>query len=110
MTKTAKAIEQLVKIAEKQQKIINKLAQELSAQQFQPQVSTKRPAEAILNALPANVRAGVQHLELHGEEVRLAVKPGANAQAVYNGVFKTVTDLQNQNVLQGASYKITVIS
>lgn len=108
-----KVIEQLVKIAEKQQKIINKLAQDMNqppAQSYStPQVSQKRPAEAILNALPANVKAGVAILEVHGEEVRLRVKPGVNEQAVYDGVFKAVTQLQNSNVLQGGSYTIKMV-
>ena len=103
-----KVIEQLVKIAEKQQKIINKLAQEMP-QALQPQSTQKRPAEAILAALPPNVKAGVEILEVHGEEVRLRLKPGGNQQAVYDGVMKTVTDLQNSNVLSGASYTVKVV-
>ncbi len=109
-----KVIAQLIKIADKQQKIINRLAQALPApdaqeapQHLEPATSTKRPAEAILAALPPN--SGVQILEVHGEEVKVKVKPGANQQAVYNIVSKTVTSLQQSNVLQGSSYKISLV-
>lgn len=108
-----KVIAQLIKIAEKQQKIINRLAQaapagsEPAPQHLEPATTTKRPAEAILAALPPN--SGVQILEVHGEEVKVRAKPGANQQAVYNAVFKTVTQLQQSNVLQGSSYKISFV-
>lgn len=106
-----KVIEKLVAIADKQQKIINKLAQaqagELS-QHIDPSKAPKTPARALLDALPANVRSLVVNIEAHGQDMVVMFKPGAKNQANYNAVLKTLQDLTNKNMIQD-SYNLKAV-
>jgi hypothetical protein len=103
-------------VLKKQQAAIEKLAQVLSPQRFEPAHPSKREAETIFNALPAGVRAMVQHLEVqlgaggHGKEVKVQVKPGQNPNAVLQGAQATVKHLEQQNMLiPGATYTVQVV-
>ena len=116
-------IKQLFKIAENQQKIINKLAgfdvdpvpSLLPAPlDLTPDSPTKKEAAAILNALQPAVRAAVAALEVHpamgANEVKVKFVQGKGTSAVFNAIQATVQDLQSKNVLGGQSYKIVQVN
>ena len=110
-----KVIETLVKIAEKQQKIIQKLveAQSLTPQKMEPSHAPKHPAQAILEALPPNVRALLtgSQVEVHDKAVTALVKPGQSDQtldSVQKSVQATVSQLAQNNVLPPGSYTVSV--
>src|SRR5271155_2791612 len=96
-------IQKLFKIAQNQQKIITKLAQQqVTAPQSLPQgaAPTTHEAQAITQALPQNVRPSIAHIEVHGGDVLVSFKPGQDSDAVFNAVQQVVTNLQQQNILQ----------
>jgi hypothetical protein len=107
-------IKKLIKIASNQQKIINKLAQvmptSLHADPVQslpaPNRPVEREADAILHALPADVRATVERIEVRNNEVLVRFNPGKDSDVAFQTIQKTVNDLQNQNVLPGQSYMV----
>lgn len=110
-----KVLEKLVVLAEKQQKIINKLAQALSdgggasadlaPQHLDPNVSQKKPAEAILNALSTQapaVRQAIINIEERGSDMMVGFKPGQKTQKNYDAVLSTMQQLTDKGVLQHA--------
>lgn len=103
-------IEKLFKIAQNQQKIITKLAQQQVA--VPPQslphgaTPTTHESQAILQALPANVKAVIANIEVHGGDVLVRFKPGQDSDAAFNAVQQAVTSLQQQNVLQFPHYNV----
>lgn len=126
---TKKVILKLIKIAENQQKIINKLAQAQGLQpdavptssvgfQAAPQTNPnpaqpapqkmesaqaqKTPGQALLNALPPQLKKVVVRAEPHGNEMRVQFAQGQYTQANYDAVLKVMQNLTNQNVLQQA--------
>lgn len=108
---TKKIIQKLVALAEKQQKIITKLAQavpaaqtgpELAPQHLDPNKPNLRPAEAVLNALSPNTRKTVVNLEEHGSDMMVGFAPGQKTQQNYDAVLATLQKLTNQGVLQRA--------
>lgn len=106
-----KVIEKLVAIAEKQQKIINKLAQAQTGdltQHLDPNKTPKTPARALLDALPANVRSLVVNIEAHGQDMMVMFKPGAKTQANYDVILKTLQDLTNKSLIQN-SYNLKAV-
>jgi len=113
MANDKELIKKLFAIAEKQQKIITKLAQALPAstdpppQHLDPVKIQKRPAKAVLDALPAATRNAIVNLEEHGDEMWIRFKPGQTTQRNYDIVLKTMQDLSDKNVLQRA-YKLVV--
>jgi ABC-type transporter Mla subunit MlaD len=102
----------LLKIAENQQKMIEKLAQQL--QEFPAPVHPNlREAETILNALPAPIKSVVLGLEVHQSsdpnfdgEVKVKFAPGKASDVAFNAVQKTVQNLAARNMLPGASYAV----
>jgi hypothetical protein len=101
-----KVIEKLVKIAENQQKIINKLAQSLSTEpppQSLPEPARPqfKPADAVLNALAPGLRASLVTLEEHGNEIWVKFKPGQATQARLDAITATV-----QKVLTQKAYTV----
>lgn len=127
-----KVIEKLIKIAEQQQKIIQKLAQVLppdalptSATSFNdgkepgavsaappnslaPAAPSKREAETILTALPAGVKPAVANIEVRGGSVYITFQPGKATQQVYEAVKNVVQQLQNANRLPQQNYQVHV--
>lgn len=104
-------IQQLVKIAEKQQKIINKLAQGLGPQGAPALVMpganhpNLRPAETLINALPPQLKPGkgiveVVEVPLNGSEVHVRFAPGKDNDASFNAIMSVV-----QKVLPGMTVK-----
>lgn len=109
-----KVIEKLLSIAEKQQKIIQKLAQTpgngLPPQALEPSQPTLREADVILHALPTNVRPLVARLEVHGQDVLVQFVPGKASDPAFAAVQNTVSNLQQQNVLQRPSYNVKQVA
>lgn len=114
------AIKILLKIAEKQQKAIMKLAQGLNAPAQElpaPVHPNLREAETILAALPANVKGTVHGLEVHPSndpvfdgEVKVKFAPGKASDAAFNAVKKTVENLASRNMLPGAAYTVKQVA
>lgn len=102
-------IQQLVKIAEKQQKILNRLAQGLGPggapalvmpSANQPDL---RPAETLISALPAQLKPGkgiVDVVEVHGNEVHVRFAPGKDSDAGFKALMAVV-----QKTLPGMTVK-----
>jgi hypothetical protein len=128
-----KVIEQLIKIAEKQQRAIEKLAQALPPDSLPtsgisyvpgkdptppaappptgaaPAAPSKREAETILTSLPANLKAVVANVEVHGSAVYITFQPGKASQAAFDGVKMLVQQLQNANKLPQQSYQVHAV-
>jgi len=83
---------------------------ELSPQRLEPQIAAKRDAENILKSLKDQAKSSVNRVEVHGNIVSVWFNPGKASQTAYDSLLKTVTDLQNQNVLSGSSYQVKVVS
>lgn len=118
--KNKEILAKLVKVAENQQKILNKLAQAqgLSPQSFEPKAPTFEPARQILARLEKSspqVRAAIRNVEVHPAgrpnswDVKVLFNEGKASQAALNTVMATVTSLQKENVLTGASYQVSAV-
>ena len=123
-----KVIETLFKVAQKQQKIIEKLAQQLPnseittftpgahtapvgalpPQHLAPNVSDKRPAQLILRALDPRVVALLtgSQVEVHQNSVHVFVKPGQSDKTL-DAVQKHVSNTVNK-VLPAGQYNVSV--
>jgi hypothetical protein len=103
-------IQKLFRIAQNQQKIITKLAQQQVSvpPQSLPQAAgpNTHEAQAITQALPQNVRPSIAHIEVHGGDVLVSFRPGQDSDAAFNTVQQVVTSLQQQNVLQQPRYNV----
>lgn len=118
---TKKVLQLLVRIADKQQKIINKMAQQNTdlVVQDKPQgapvntappptslkpgaVSHADPGQALLAALPPNVKATVNNIKVQGPDMHVQFQPGKANQATYDAILKTLQNLTNQGVVQHA--------
>lgn len=108
-----KVLEKLLKIAENQQKVIQKLAQQQMGampQNIAPQEATKRDATAILAALPPAVKSAVANLEVHGSDVMVRFQPGKGTDQVFNAILSTVQNLQNSNTLTSKNYQVKEVA
>src|SRR5271166_2923530 len=113
---TKKVLQQLVKIADNQQKIINRLAQGL---QVDPPAITneqKDPAKApppegqmVMNALPPAVATNVANVAVSAGKVNVTFKPGQKTQANYDAVKAVVQQLQSAGTLTGRSYQVHAV-
>ena len=104
---TKKVIAKLVKIAQSQQKIINKLAQVPLAeapltQHLDPAQTQHSPAKAVLDALPPAVRAVIVNLEERGNDMMVGFKPGQKTQRNYDAILSAMQKLTDQGVLAHA--------
>lgn len=116
---TKKVLQLLVRIADKQQKIINKMAQQNTdlVVQDKPQAapvnttppptalkpatpSKADPSQALLAALPPNVKATVNNIRVQGPDMHVQFAPGKATQANYDAVMKTLQGLINQRVIE----------
>jgi hypothetical protein len=124
---TKKVLQMLVKIADSQQKIINKLAQaqalppdalptsQISMTEghgmppstppppakLEPTQTKKTPAKALWDALPPPLQGTLAAgPEAHGNDMKIRFKPGQATQANYDAVMKHLKDLTNKNVIQ----------
>jgi len=128
-----KIIESLVKIANNQQKIIHKLAQQTQlapneVATFTPgkehvpaappstatpagQIVHKDPATAITQALGHFYTDALSGLSVNPTKnaVEVSFKPGKATQSNYDHIMKTVQSLQNSKVLMGGPYRVTVV-
>jgi len=97
-----KIIEQLIKIADKQQKIINKLAQvaEPPAAHLAPASVNKDAAGTLLDALKGIGGAGVSLLKTNGDKMIVTFAPGKKTQANYDAVKAKLEELTNSNQIQ----------
>lgn len=106
-------MKKVVAILEKQQNALKKMAQvsttEPAPQRLEPAHTTKREAEAILNALQEPAKSSVARLEVQGSDVKVQFRQGKATQAAYDSVMATVKQLQEQNVLPGQSYNVKVV-
>lgn len=123
---TKKVLQQLIKIADNQQKIINKLAQRETdvtindkpgqpkptandlPQHLDPNKTQRDPAGALLGALPPAVKPMVAKLEARDNDMLLSFQQGKATQPNYDAVLKTMQTLTNQGVLQHA-YNLKVV-
>jgi hypothetical protein len=132
-----KVIEKLIKIAQTQQKIIEKLAQQVAppgepeltvgdapanlgqapaaapnpnppATNLKPSTAPKTAKKTIWEALPHNVQAALFDLREVDNEMHVRFNPGQQTQANYDAVLKTMQDLTNKNMLQHA-YSLKVV-
>ena len=122
-----KVIEKLIKIAQTQQKIIEKLAQGRDVDitvpdqpafppavppapgTLQPNKTGKKPALVVWEALPPNVKATLRTIELHGDTMKALVNdPKQKTQANYDAILKVMQNLTNSNALQHA-YKLELV-
>jgi hypothetical protein len=113
MANQADALKLLIKIADNQQKIINKVAQAigLKPMEMEPGAATKRGADAVLAALAPDVKAAVNRLEVDpiGHIVKVQFHPGKDSDVMVSAISATVQHLQQSGVLTGANYKIQVV-
>lgn len=103
-----KILEKLLSIATKQQQVIEKLAQGLSASPT-PTAHNPREAQTILASLPPAVKATVAILEVHGETVKVRFHPGKSSDAAFQSIQNVVHTLQSQNKLVGQSYTVSEV-
>lgn len=109
-----KVIEKLIKIAEQQQKIIQKLAQAVPMAAppptaINPVAPPKREADTILQSLPPNLKGIVANIEVHGNTVSVTFQPGKSSQQSYDAVKRLIQQLQQTNQLSGQSYTVHVV-
>jgi hypothetical protein len=122
-----KIIEKLVSLANKQQQLIYKLAQqqgqvpppgEVDARMslpdqaapppptaLSPVAPSKTEARTIINSLPPAIQNHLVNLEVHNGQVLVKWKSPVS-DAVFKAVTNAVQKLQQQNALPGASYKV----
>jgi hypothetical protein len=110
MSKDKEIINKMFTILAKQQEVITKLAQALPPAHLQPAEPTKREAEAILNALPQQVRAVVENIAVipgrDGNLVKIRYVGNRGSAQAFQAIQRTVTDLQKKNVLAGQTYTL----
>lgn len=107
MTRDKDLIQKLFKIAEKQQQIITKLAQQLEPQPLHvaPKHPELHPAQAVLNALPPNVAASLDNLVATRDVLEAYFKPGMASQQSLDAIVRTVQQLLSKGKLPFA-YKV----
>lgn len=106
-----KVIEKLVKIAENQQKIINKLAQTLTEstqpapQSFDPQHPELRVADVVMQHLPQGVKESVKQMDAKGDTLNVYFQPGKASQQAVGAITGVVQNLYNKRQIPFA-YKV----
>lgn len=123
MTNDRSVLEKLLKIAENQQKIIMKLAQnyQAPANNLEPNQAVHRSlnddAIVILHALPPAAKVAVKDLTVHSStepgfdgEVRVIFQPNRGSDEAFKAVQNTVQKLQTSNLLQGKSYIVKEVA
>ena len=111
---TNQAIKTLLKIAQNQQKMIERLAQlsnqPLPPQHLEPVKPELHPEDVVLENLSPNVRAALRStmpIVARGNELRVYFNPGHATQANLNYITKVVQHLVNANKLPFA-YTVSV--
>jgi len=100
---TKKMIEKLVKIAESQQKIINKLAQKLPPpNELKPAPTQKDAADVLHRALDPLTSDAVDFLYTRGGDMFIVFKKGRTSQVAYNVILKTLQKLTDEGKVQQA--------
>jgi hypothetical protein len=124
---TKKVLQMLVKIADNQQRIINKLAQAQALppdalptskvefggghgqtpttppppQKLDPTKVQKEPAKALWDALPPPLKGTLAAgPEAAGGDMKIKFKPGQMTQANYDAIMAHLRDLTKKNVIQ----------
>lgn len=118
---TKKVIGQLVKIAEKQQRIINKLAQNMPVgdaapmggshepppNELKPAPTQKESGKVLLESLDPVTRANVDDIFDHRGILYVRFKEGKETQSNYNAVLKVLQGLTQSGKIQQA-YELKV--
>lgn len=100
---TKKLLSKLVKIAESQQKMINKLAQQMPPpQDLKPAPTQKNPAEVLYASLPPALKNNIERLYVRQGDMWVSFKEGQKNQMNYNAVLNTLQKLTKDNVIQQA--------
>lgn len=100
---TKKVLERLIKIADSQQKIINKLAQELPPpQDLKPAPTQKNPQDVLMAALTPALQSQIQLLRPRGGDMEVKFNEGQATQSNYNMVLRTLQKLTNEGKIQQA--------
>lgn len=103
MENNTKLIKQLFAIVQKQQQMIEKMAQFTSSplppQRLEPAKPELHAGNVVLNSLPPNVKATVQSITPRGNELDVVFKPGHASQAGLDAVTKAVQNLLKMNKL-----------
>lgn len=107
-------IEKLVKIAEQQQKIINKIAQNLPEElskyetppnELKPNPTQKQPAKVLFEALDDKTKATVDRIFTSGSDMFVKFFSGQSNQAIqanYNAVLNVLKALTKLGKIQQA--------
>jgi len=111
MSNDKEVINKMFKVIANQQKIIMKLEQMQNIpQDLEPNKVVKDEASEILKNLPPNLKAAIERLEVHGNEVRVKFNPGKASDAAFNLLQKVITNLQNKALLSGQSYIVKEVA
>lgn len=100
---TKEMLKKLIKIAENQQNIINKIAQKLPPPtDLKPAPTQKDAAQVVFDALDPTTKESVDYMYTRTGDMYIKFKEGKKSQAVYNVVFKTLQRLTNEGKVQQA--------
>jgi hypothetical protein len=110
-----KVIEKLIKIAEQQQKVIQKLVQAQAepiptslAPDAIHQNITQDDAAVILAALPPQVKAAIANLAVQGSTVNVKFQPNKGTDQVFNAIVSTIGQLQQGRKLRNSTSQYQV--
>lgn len=102
MANDKELIQKLLKIAEKQQQIITKLAQvaaEPAPQKYAPKHPELHVAQLVMNSLPHPLAATVQDLVATRDILEVYFRPGMASQQALDGITKVVQGLSVKGML-----------
>jgi len=102
---TKKVLEKLVKIAEDQQKIITKLAQDrlgVAPTSLKPAATQKEPDRVLAANLPPAVKAVVDRVFTGHDAIYVKFNEGHATQANYGAVLRVLKQLTNSGQIQQA--------
>jgi len=104
-------LKKLLVIAEKQQKILTKLAQRVEPppQRIEPKHPELHVAQLVMNSLPPAIVATVQDLVAKADTLEVYFKPGKASQIALDGVVRTVQQLLAKGALPFA-YKVKAVA
>lgn len=101
MANDKELIQKLLKIAEKQQQIITKLAQavEPAPQKYAPKHPELHVAQLVMNSLPHPLAATVQDLVATRDILEVYFRPGMASQQALDGITRVVQGLSTKGML-----------
>lgn len=109
MTDNNETLKKLLAIVQKQQKVIEKMAQmQLQPQKVEPIAPSMHPEEVIKQHLPSVVNNAIYSLKPQGNVLWVSFKQGMASQAAFDTLLKTVQNLVNKNLLPFA-YQVKAV-